>query len=280
MSQQVSQKQKATQKQITVVNINTQRAAQRRRRYAVSVPPPPVFRGGYQPPPPPPIIPLPPPPDLYESNRLRERVDKLERLNVVNMLPFKKPVKSVETQTSGIAVRDRTAGRRTRIEAAADELLNPTTPIELVGSEAFAKDKERERQRKVELVDKRIVDIDEETGGVIRPPSPPPPEEVAPPSESSRDSLFDIRGSERIGTERIVGDHRGSMRALRERMRTRPPPPPLAAPDPLSPPTGLSRATTEEAGNEPMGLGLGGGIDRFWGRVARDVERRQGGKTI
>lgn len=214
----VSQKQRATQKQITVVNINTQRAAQRRRSNAVSAPPPPVFRGGYQPPPPP----LPPPPDLYETNRLRERVAKLERVNVVNRLPLKSPVKSVETQTVGV-VRDRTAGRRARIEAAAAELLNPTIPIEQVGSEAFAKDKERERQRKVKLVDDRIVDIDEETRGVIRPPPPPPPpvDPLAPPRGISRASTEDIRGNERIGTERIVEDHRGSFRALRERKRSR-----------------------------------------------------------
>ena len=219
----VSQKQRATQKQITVVNINT--ALQRRRRSnAVSAPPPPVFRGGYQPPPPPPIIPLPPPPDLYETNRLRERVAKLERVNVVNRMPLKPPVKSAETQTAGV-VRDRTEGRRARIEAAAAELLNPTVPIEQVGSETFAEEKERQRQRRVRLVEDRIVDIDEETGGAIRPPSPPPPPPVADPLASptgiSRATTEDIRGNERLGTERIVKDHRGSFRDLRERKRSR-----------------------------------------------------------
>jgi hypothetical protein len=130
----------------------------------------------------------------------------LERLNAVNKLPFQKPVKSVATETVGV-VRDRTEGRRARIEAAAAELLNPTIPIEQVGSEAFAKDKEQQSQRSVREI--------------IRPPPPPPPEELAPPSESSRDTTEDIRGNERIGTERIVGDHRGSFRALRERMRAR-----------------------------------------------------------
>ena len=137
---------------------------------------------------------------------MRERVEKLERLNAVNKLPFQKPVKSVATETVGV-VRDRTAGRRARIEAAAAELLNPTVPIEQVGSEAFAKEKEQQSQRSVREI--------------IRPPPPPPPEELAPPSESSRDTTEDIRGNERIGTERIVGDHRGSFRALRERMERR-----------------------------------------------------------
>jgi hypothetical protein len=247
---------------VTIVNVNT--AVQRRRRSnAVSAPPPPVFRGGYQPPPPPPppIIPLPPPPDLYETNRLRERVAKLERVNVVNRIPLKSPVKSVGTQTAGVAVGDRTEGRRARIEAAAAELLNPTIPIEQVGSEAFAKDKERQRQRRVRLVEDRIVD--EETGGVIRPPSPPPPPPVADPLASptgiSRATTEDIRGNERGGTERIVKDHRGSFRDLRERMGRG------------DFGEGLVYGTEAERFPRltPLPEPIGGGIREFWGRIGK-----------
>jgi hypothetical protein len=230
----VSQKQRATQKQITVVNINTQRAAQRRRSNAVSAPPPPVFRGGYQPPPPPPPpppIPLPPPPDLYETNRLRERVAKLERVNVVNRMPLKPPVKSAETQTAGVAVRERP----------------------------------------------RLFDIDEVLGGVIRlpeksvgtqttprstsggrpPPIPPPPPPVAadplsPPSSMSRATTEDIRGNERGGTEIIVQDHRGSFRdfneaAERERLAEL-----LAEPDEPVPRVGDIRGLMARVGGDVM----------------------------
>jgi len=68
--------QKATQKQTTIVKIDNRRQV-RQRSNAVSTAPPPVLRGvsAIQP-----IIPLPPAPDLYESNVLRQRVERLERV--------------------------------------------------------------------------------------------------------------------------------------------------------------------------------------------------------
>ena len=72
----------------------------------------------------------------------------------------------------------------------------------------------------------RIVDVDEETGGVIRPPPPPPPEELAPPQSGSIRDVWDriatdVRGRQRVTPPRIAADTRGSFRALRERMRAR-----------------------------------------------------------
>jgi len=90
----VSQKQKATQKQITIVKIDNRKQV-RQRSNAVSVPPPPVLRGvsAIQP-----IIPLPPPPDLYESNVLRQRVERLERVRE----PVRQPIRTSTGTSTGI----------------------------------------------------------------------------------------------------------------------------------------------------------------------------------
>jgi len=87
--------QKATQKQITIVKIDNRRQV-RKRSNAVSAQPPPVLRGVSAQPQP--IIPLPPPPDLYESNVLRQRVERLERVRE----PVRQPIRAsatIETQT-------------------------------------------------------------------------------------------------------------------------------------------------------------------------------------
>ena len=85
--------QKVTQKQITIVKIDNRKQV-RKRSNAVSAPPPPVLRGVSAQPQP--IIPLPPAPDLYESNILRQRIERLERVKQ----PVRQPIRaSIETQT-------------------------------------------------------------------------------------------------------------------------------------------------------------------------------------
>ena len=96
---QVSQK--ATQKQITIVKIDNRKQI-RKRSNAVSAPPPPVLRGVSAQPQP--IIPLPPPPDLYESNVLRQRIERLERVRE----PVRQPIRAtIETQTEAEPVVSR-----------------------------------------------------------------------------------------------------------------------------------------------------------------------------
>jgi hypothetical protein len=85
--------QKATQKQITIVKIDNRKQV-RKRSNAVATAPPPVLRGVSAIPQP--IIPLPPPPDLYETNVLRQRVERLERVRE----PVREPIRAtIETQT-------------------------------------------------------------------------------------------------------------------------------------------------------------------------------------
>ena len=88
-----------TQKQITIVKIDNRKQI-RKRSNAVSAPPPPVLRGVSAQPQP--IIPLPPPPDLYESNVLRQRIERLERVRE----PVRQPIRAtIETQTEAPVVR-------------------------------------------------------------------------------------------------------------------------------------------------------------------------------
>ena len=79
--------QKVTQKQITIVKIDNRKQI-RKRSNAVSTPPPPVLRGVSAQPQP--IIPLPPAPDLYESNILRQRIERLER----GKQPVREPIRA------------------------------------------------------------------------------------------------------------------------------------------------------------------------------------------
>ena len=82
-----------TQKQITIVKIDNRKQV-RKRSNAVATAPPPVLRGVSAIPQP--IIPLPPPPDLYETNVLRQRVERLERVRQ----PVREPIRaSVSTGT-------------------------------------------------------------------------------------------------------------------------------------------------------------------------------------
>jgi len=86
--------QKATQKQITIVKIDNRRQV-RKRSNAVATAPPPVLRGVSALPQP--IIPLPPPPDLYETNVLRQRVERLERVRE----PVREPIREPITASTG-----------------------------------------------------------------------------------------------------------------------------------------------------------------------------------
>ena len=89
---QVSQK--ATQKQITIVKIDNRKQV-RKRSNAVATAPPPVLRGVSAIPQP--IIPLPPAPDLYETNVLRQRVERLERVRE----PVREPIREPLTASTG-----------------------------------------------------------------------------------------------------------------------------------------------------------------------------------
>ncbi len=86
--------QKATQKQITIVKIDNRKQV-RKRSNAVATAPPPVLRGVSAIPQP--IIPLPPPPDLYETNVLRQRVERLERVRE----PVREPIREPLTASTG-----------------------------------------------------------------------------------------------------------------------------------------------------------------------------------
>jgi len=215
----VSQKQKATQKQITIVKIDNRKQV-RQRSNAVSAPPPPVLRGVSAQPQP--IIPLPPAPDLYESNVLRQRVERLERVRepvrqpiratietqteapVETELgststqtfigairkPIRKPIKSIGIQTLDPSVFNPPVTRRTQTEAP------ETTTIETQTIPArFEELRERMRLRPVPDQPIRAEPAPE-------PPSPAPTEQLEPVAPSAFGRTLDRKQLRSIGVTR------------------------------------------------------------------------------
>ena len=94
--------------QTTIIKIDNRRQ-QRKRSNAVNIPPPPVLRS-----PPPPVVFLPPPPDLYETNRLTERLARLEAAPVVEPIIKTEPAASVGGGRSSLAERRKLAIKQQR----------------------------------------------------------------------------------------------------------------------------------------------------------------------
>jgi hypothetical protein len=208
--------QKVTQKQITIVKIDNRKQV-RKRSNAVAVPPPPVLRGVSAQPQP--IIPLPPPPDLYETNVLRQRVERLERVREPVRQPIRatietqteapvetelgststqtfigairKPIKSIGIQTLDPSVFNPPVSRRTQTEAP------ETTTIETQTIPArFQELRERMRLRPVPDEPIRAEPAPE-------PPSPAPTERLEPaPAPSAFGRTLDKKQLRSIGVTR------------------------------------------------------------------------------
>lgn len=178
---QVSQK--ATQKQITIVKIDNRRQ-QRKRSNAVSQPPPPVLRGISALPPP--IIPLPQAPDLYETNILRQRVERLERT------PAPTPT-SAPTPTPTPTEEQRLGGERERsilldLPAPQGELETDSNLIPMPTSGRFSELRDRMRLQRVDNTPfRRIEPIVEEPDipetSSMSSEEPPPTEQLEEPIE-------------------------------------------------------------------------------------------------
>ena len=135
-----------TQKQTTIVKIDNRRQV-RKRINAVSTAPPPVLRGvsAIQP-----IIPLPPAPDLYETNILRQRVERLERVREPVREPIREPIKEPAPTEE-----QRLGGEKERsilldLPAPQGELETDSTLIPIPTSGRFSELRDRMRLRPVE----------------------------------------------------------------------------------------------------------------------------------
>lgn len=176
---QVSQK--ATQKQITIVKIDNRRQ-QRKRSNAVSQPPPPVLRGISALPPP--IIPLPQAPDLYETNILRQRVERLERGREPVREPIREPTPTEEQRIGG----ERERSILLDLPAPQGELETDSTLIPIPTSGRFSELRERMRLQRVDNTPfRRIEPIVEEPDipetSSMSSEEPPPTEQLEEPIE-------------------------------------------------------------------------------------------------
>jgi hypothetical protein len=240
----MSQKQNTTQKQITIVKIDNRRQ-QRKRSNAVSAPPPPVLRGvsAIQP-----IVPLPQAPDLYETNRLRDRIIRLERTPtegrerniILEQAPVRRPQTTTEVQTDPIPQAIAEPEPVITSVRADEELENESEliPIPIPTSGRFSELRERMRLPRVDNtpirrtepdISERLSMSSEETEPT---PAPAPEPEPAPAPEPmgafgipavrrppELSALIDIGPYRLLVREKTLDEYGGSYEDLTQRQK-------------------------------------------------------------
>jgi hypothetical protein len=188
-----------TQKQTTIVKIDNRRQV-RKRINAVATAPPPVLRGvsAIQP-----IIPLPPAPDLYETNILRQRVERLERVREPVREPIREPIKEPAPTEE-----QRLGGEKERsilldLPAPQGELETDSTLIPIPTSGRFSELRDRMRLRPVEDTPfRREEPIVEEPdiATSVSSEEPPPTEQLEEPIEELMTRDIAIRRPKELQT--------------------------------------------------------------------------------